>query len=134
KNSSGGLDEDSDRILGSPFKSRWAYAIAKSFGESMAYGLHRDRQAEMITVRLFNTVGPRQTGMYGMVVPRFVKQALLGEDLTVYGDGLQSRCFAHVHDTVRAILMLVDDPRATGQVFNIGSPGEIRIIDLAVRV
>ena len=134
KNSSGALTEDSDRILGSPFKSRWAYAIAKGFGESMAYGLHRDRQAEMITVRLFNTVGPRQTGMYGMVVPRFVRQALEGEDLTVYGNGTQTRCFAHVHDTVAGILTLFEDDRAVGGVFNIGSSDEIAIVELARRV
>jgi UDP-glucose 4-epimerase len=134
KNSSGALNEDSDRILGSAFKSRWAYAIAKSFGESMAYGLHRDRQAQMITVRLFNTVGPRQTGMYGMVVPRFVRQALDGEDLTVFGNGTQTRCFAHVHDTVAGILALFEDDRAIGGVFNIGTTDEIAIIELARRV
>jgi UDP-glucose 4-epimerase len=134
KNSSGALNEDSDRILGSPFKSRWAYAIAKSFGESMAYGLHRDRQAEMVTVRLFNTVGPRQTGMYGMVVPRFVQQALEGDDLTVFGNGTQTRCFAHVHDTVAGILSLFDDDRAVGGVFNIGTTDEIAIVELARRV
>jgi UDP-glucose 4-epimerase len=134
KNSQGALNEESDRILGSPFKSRWAYAIAKSFGESMAYGLHRDRDAQMITVRLFNTVGPRQTGMYGMVVPRFVRQALEGEDLSVYGNGTQTRCFAHVHDTVAGILSLFDDDRAIGGVFNIGSSTEIPIIELARRV
>jgi nucleoside-diphosphate-sugar epimerase len=134
KNSEGALNEDSDRILGSPFKSRWAYAIAKSFGESMAYGLHRDRKAPMITVRLFNTVGPRQTGMYGMVVPRFVRQALDGDDLTVYGNGTQTRCFAHVHDTLNAMLMLFDNDEAVGGVFNIGSSTEIAIVELARRV
>jgi UDP-glucose 4-epimerase len=134
KNSSGALNEDSDRILGSPFKSRWSYAIAKGFGESMAYGLHRDRGAPMITVRLFNTIGPRQTGMYGMVVPRFVRQALQGEDLTVYGNGTQTRCFAHVHDTVHGMLTLFDNDDAIGGVFNIGSSDEIAIIELARRV
>ena len=134
KNSQGALNEDSDRILGSPFKSRWAYAIAKGFGESMAYGLHRDRQAAMITVRLFNTVGPRQTGMYGMVVPRFVRQALEGDDLTVFGNGTQTRCFAHVQDTVSGMLTLFEDDRAVGGVFNIGSSHEIAIVELARRV
>jgi UDP-glucose 4-epimerase len=134
KNSSGALHEDSDRILGSAFKSRWSYAIAKSFGESMAYGLNRDHDAPMITVRLFNTVGPRQTGMYGMVVPRFVRQALQGEDLTVYGNGTQTRCFAHVHDTVNGILTLFDNDDAIGGVFNIGSSDEIAIVELARRV
>ncbi len=100
----------------------------------MAYGLHRDRQAQMITVRLFNTVGPRQTGMYGMVVPRFVRQALEGEDLTVYGNGTQTRCFAHVHDTVGGILTLFEDDDAVGGVFNIGSSDEIAIVELARRV
>jgi UDP-glucose 4-epimerase len=134
KNSQGALREDSDRILGSPFKSRWSYAIAKGFGESMAYGLHRDRGAKMVTVRLFNTVGPRQTGMYGMVVPRFVRQALHGEDLTVFGNGTQTRCFAHVHDTVNAILTLFEHDDAIGGVFNVGSSDEIAIVELARRV
>ncbi len=131
KNSSGALDENSDRILGSPFKSRWAYAIAKSFAESMAHGQHRMAGARNTVVRLFNTVGPRQTGMYGMVMPRFVRQALAGEDLTVYGNGTQTRCFAHVHDTVQGILLLIDDKRAIGNVFNIGTSDEMAIIELA---
>jgi len=134
KNSAGALAEDADRILGSPFLSRWSYAIAKGFGESLAYGLHRDKGAETVVVRLFNTVGPRQTGMYGMVLPRFVRQALRGEDLTVYGNGTQTRCFAHVHDTVAALLTLIDEDKAIGQVFNIGATTELAIIELARRV
>jgi len=134
KNSTGALSEDSDRILGSPYMSRWSYAIAKSFGESMAYGLHRQKGTETITVRLFNTVGPRQTGMYGMVVPRFVRQAIEGEDLTVFGNGTQTRCFAHVHDSVAAILALLDTDEAVGKVFNIGTTDEVAIIELARRV
>jgi UDP-glucose 4-epimerase len=134
KNSVGGLGEESDRILGSPFKSRWNYAIAKSFGESLAHALYHSAGAETIVVRLFNTVGPRQTGRYGMVMPRFVQQALAGEDLTVFGEGTQSRCFAHVHDTVRGILLLLDNDDAVGDVFNIGSTREITILDLAQRV
>jgi UDP-glucose 4-epimerase len=134
KNSQGGLTEDSDRILGSPYKSRWSYAIAKGFGESLAYGLHRDRGAATVTVRLFNTVGPRQTGRYGMVLPRFVAQALAGDDLTVYGNGTQTRCFAHVHDTAAAILLLLDDDAAIGRVLNIGATTEMAIIELARRV
>jgi UDP-glucose 4-epimerase len=134
KNSSGALDEESDRVLGSPFKARWNYAIAKSYGEALAHGLHRDRGAEMITVRLFNTVGPRQTGLYGMVLPRFVRQALAGEDLTVFGNGTQTRCFAHVHDTVAAIVALLDHDEAIGDVFNVGSSDETAIIELARRV
>ncbi len=134
KNSAGALAEDSDRILGSPFMSRWSYAIAKGFGESLAYGLHRDAGAETIVVRLFNTVGPRQTGMYGMVLPRFVRQALMGADLTVYGNGTQTRCFAHVHDTVAAVMGLLDCEPAVGNVFNIGASTEMPIIELARRV
>jgi UDP-glucose 4-epimerase len=134
KNSRGALAEGSDRILGSPFKARWGYAIAKAFGESLAHALHREQGAEIIVVRLFNTVGPRQRGRYGMVLPRFVRQALAGEDLTVYGDGTQSRCFAHVHDTVGAIMLLLDRDDALGEVFNIGSTTEISIMELAKRV
>jgi UDP-glucose 4-epimerase len=134
KNSDGALTEDSDRVLGSPFKSRWAYAIGKGFGESLAYGLHRGEGADTVVVRLFNTVGPRQTGAYGMVLPSFVKQALAGDDLTVYGNGTQTRCFAHVHDTIEGILLLFDEPRAVGRVFNIGSSTELPIIELARRV
>ena len=134
KNSTGALEESSDRILGSPFKARWAYAIAKSFGESLAHSLHRENGAPFVVVRLFNTVGPRQRGRYGMVLPRFVQQALRGEDVTVYGTGLQSRCFAHVQDTVRAIVLLLDREDATGDVFNIGGTTEISIVELAKRV
>lgn len=134
KNSDGALAEDADRVLGSPFKSRWAYAIAKSFGESLAYSLHRDCGAETIVVRLFNTVGPRQTGRYGMVLPSFVRQALAGEDLSVFGNGTQTRCFAHVHDTVAALLLLLETDEAVGTVFNIGTTDEIAIIELARRV
>jgi UDP-glucose 4-epimerase len=134
KNSMGALTEDSDHVLGSPFKSRWAYAIAKGFGEALAHGLFQAHGSQLVVARLFNCVGPRQTGQYGMVLPRFVRQALNGEDLTVFGNGTQSRCFAHVADTVQAILMLVDHPEAVGKVFNIGSETEIPIIELARRV
>jgi UDP-glucose 4-epimerase len=134
KNSTGALEEASDRILGSPFKARWTYAIAKSFGESLAHSLYREHGSPFVVVRLFNTVGPRQRGRYGMVLPRFVQQALRGEDLTVYGTGLQSRCFAHVHDTVSAIVLLMDHDEATGDVFNIGGTHEISIVELAKRV
>ena len=103
KNSAEPLGEDADRILGSAFKSRWAYAMAKGFGEALAHGYYRDCEAEVIVARLFNTVGPRQTAAYGMVLPRFVRQALDGEDLTVYGNGTQTRCFTHVADTVEAL-------------------------------
>jgi UDP-glucose 4-epimerase len=134
KNSRGALREDSDRILGPPLTSRWNYATSKAFGEALACGYHRELGAEMIIVRLFNTVGPRQRAAYGMVLPRFVRQALAGEDLTVYGDGTQSRCFAHVADTVRGITLLLDSDDAVGDAFNIGSTTEVTIIDLARRV
>jgi len=134
KNNGSALDEESDRILGSPFKSRWSYSTAKAFGEALAHGYHTELGAENIVVRLFNTVGPRQTGRYGMVVPSFVRQALRGEDVTVYGDGRQSRCFAHVQDSVRALIMLLDSDQAVGQVFNIGASTEVTIRELAERV
>ena len=131
KQSDGALSEDSDRILGSPHKLRWSYATAKAFGEALAYSYAREQESRMTVVRLFNTVGPRQTGAYGMVLPRFVRQALVGEDLTVYGNGTQSRCFAHVLDVVHGIVLLLDDERASGQAFNVGSSSETPIIELA---
>lgn len=134
KNSSDALSEDSDRILGSPSIARWSYSIGKAFGESIALGYHREREADTVVVRLFNTVGPRQTGLYGMVLPRFVGQALRGEDVTVYGDGSQSRCFAHVHDTTRALIMLMDEEGARGTAFNVGRSDEITIYELAEMV
>jgi UDP-glucose 4-epimerase len=134
KNSNGALSEDSDRVLGSPYKSRWAYATAKAFGEALAYGYHRERGLPAVVVRLFNTVGPRQRGAYGMVLPRFVRQALAGEELSVFGSGAQSRCFVHVQDSVNAMLMLCDAELATGRVFNVGSEREITIIELAGKV
>jgi len=134
KNSSGPLSEDSDGLMGSPAKSRWGYANAKAFGEMLAFGYARERDAEVVVARLFNSVGPRQLGSYGMVLPRFVSQALAGENLTVYGDGTQSRCFTHVYDTVEAILGLADSQKALGRVFNIGASTEITIRELAERV
>lgn len=134
KNSGQFLHEDSDRLLGSASKSRWSYAIAKSYGESLAHGYHRQHGTDTVIVRLFNTIGPRQRSSYGMVVPRFVQRALAGEDLRVYGDGSQSRCFMHVGDAVRAILAVCDATGATGRAFNIGNPRPITILDLARRV
>jgi len=134
KNSIGPLPEDADSVLGSAFKSRWAYAIAKGFGEALAHGYYRDCEADIVVARLFNTVGPRQSGSYGMVLPRFVRQALAGEDLTVYGNGTQTRCFTHVADTVRALLALLDHEGARGQVFNVGSETALPVIELAARV
>jgi UDP-glucose 4-epimerase len=134
KNGRGPLHENSERILGSTATTRWSYSTSKAFGEILAFGYHKDVGAENIIVRLFNTVGPRQAGQYGMVLPRFVRQALAGEPLTVYGDGTQSRCFLHVNDTVRALLALVECDAAIGKVFNVGSTEEITILDLAERV
>jgi len=134
KNSAGSLHEESDRVLGSAYKSRWSYAIAKSYGEAIAYGYHRELGADTVVVRLFNTIGPRQLGDHGMVVPRFVRQALTGDDVTVYGDGTQWRCFLHIDDAVRAILALADHAGASGRAFNLGNPEPITILDLAVRV
>jgi UDP-glucose 4-epimerase len=134
KNSSGALDEMSDRILGSPFKARWGYSTAKAFGEALSHGYAREQGAEIVVARLFNTVGPRQKGAYGMVLPRFVQQALAGEDLTVYGTGTQSRCFVHVADTVHALSLLIESDEALGDVFNVGSSNEVPIIELAAKV
>lgn len=128
------LSEDCDRLLGSPLKSRWSYGIAKAFGEALVSSYHRQRGSEMIVVRLFNTVGPRQAGAYGMVLPRFVQQALDGDDLTVYGNGTQSRCFMHVADAVQAILHLVESDLALGKAYNVGSDVEVAIVELARRV
>jgi UDP-glucose 4-epimerase len=134
KNSSGALTEESDRVLGSIAKLRWSYATAKAFGEALAYSYVREEGARMTCARLFNTVGPRQTGAYGMVLPRFVRQALAGDDLTVYGNGMQSRCFGHVHDVVHGLVLLMDEDRAAGHPFNIGCPIETSIVELARRV
>ena len=128
------LNEDDDLVFGSPSKGRWTYAIAKSFGEALIHGYHRQRNVDATIVRLFNCVGPRQTGTYGMVLPRFVRQALMGEDLTVYGDGAQTRCFTHVRDTVAALVALSDADAASGSTFNIGTSNLISIHELARRV
>lgn len=134
KNSVGGLTESSDRVLGPPSVARWSYSTAKAFGEAIALGYHREREADNVVARLFNTVGPRQTGAYGMVLPRFVGQAIANEDLTVYGDGSQSRCFGHVFDTTRALVMLMDEEGARGRAFNVGRSSEITILELAETV
>lgn len=134
KNTADKLDEEADRIYGSPLKARWSYAAAKAIDESLAYGYWRERGLRITMVRLFNTVGPRQTGRYGMVVPTLVGQALRGDDLTVYGDGEQTRCFSFVTDIVPALLRLIEHPSAYGKVFNLGGETEISINDLARRV
>ena len=125
--------EDADRILGPTMRSRWCYACSKAMDEFLALAYAKQLALPVVIVRLFNTVGPRQTGRYGMVVPRFVRQALAGEPVTVYGDGQQTRSFCHVGDVVRAIIGLVDEPDATGDVFNVGSTEEVTIEALARR-
>ena len=134
KNVSGPLNEESDRIVGSPLKSRWSYSEAKAIDESMAQFYHLEKGLKTRIIRLFNTVGPRQVGYYGMVVPRFVSAALKNEPLTVYGSGTQSRCFCHVHDAIGGILAVIDSPVTIGNVFNIGNNFEVTIEELAQQV
>lgn len=134
KNSAGPLTETADRILGNPSIVRWAYSTAKAVDEIMANCLYRERGLPTIVVRLFNTVGPRQSPAYGMVIPRLIRQAVLGEPLTVHGDGRQTRCFAHVLDVVDAILRLLDHDLAIGKTFNIGSSEEISIRGIAEEI
>lgn len=134
KNSSVPLAETADRVLGPPSTARWAYSTAKAVDEILAYAYHRERGLPTTVVRLFNTVGPRQSPAYGMVIPRLVRQAVNGEDLTVFGDGQQTRCFCHVADVIDAILRLLDHPESFGEAFNIGAPQEISILDLAARI
>jgi UDP-glucose 4-epimerase len=126
--------EDSDLVLGPTPKHRWAYACSKAIDEFLALAYWKERKLPVIIVRFFNTVGPRQTGQYGMVIPNFVRQALAGEPITVFGDGKQSRAFTHVADVVGALLKLVVEPKAIGQVINIGNTEEITIENLALRV
>jgi UDP-glucose 4-epimerase len=126
--------EDADLVLGPTSKHRWAYACSKMIDEFLALAYWKERKLPVIVVRLFNTVGPRQTGQYGMVVPSLVKQALDGRPITVFGDGTQSRSFTYVGDVVRAMVALIDEPRAVGQVFNIGNGEEISIGNLASRI
>jgi UDP-glucose 4-epimerase len=134
KNASGALNEESDRIVGSPLKSRWSYSEAKAIDESMAFFYYQEKKLAIRIVRFFNTVGPRQVGHYGMVVPRFVSAALKNEPLTVYGTGSQSRCFCHVKDAVAGVLAVIDSNATLGEVFNIGNDEEITIEDLAHEV
>ena len=126
--------EDDDLVLGPTSKHRWAYACSKLIDEFLALAYWKERKLPVIVVRLFNTVGPRQTGQYGMVIPNFVRQALAGQPITVFGDGTQSRSFTYVGDVVRAMVALIDEPKAIGQVFNIGNGREISIQDLATRI
>jgi UDP-glucose 4-epimerase len=126
--------EDGNLVMGATTKGRWSYACSKAIDEFLALAYWREKKLPTIVVRLFNTVGPRQTGQYGMVIPTFVKQALSGRPITVYGDGKQSRCFGYVGDVVQALIKLMDEPSAVGQVFNIGSHQEVTILELAGRV
>jgi UDP-glucose 4-epimerase len=134
KNTTVGLREDDDRIVGSPLRSRWSYAEAKAIDESLVDAYVRERGLQAVIVRLFNTVGPRQTGRYGMVIPRFVRQALTGQPLTVFGSGEQIRCFCHVQDVVPALIRLVGTDRAVGLAVNLGSSEQVSIGELARRV
>ena len=134
KNGGGAITEESDRIIGSPLVARWSYSEAKAIDESMAYFFHKERGIPVRIARFFNTVGPRQVGHYGMVVPRFVAAALEGESLHVYGEGSQSRCFCHVADAVAAVLLILDREDTVGEAFNIGNDEEITIRALAERV
>jgi UDP-glucose 4-epimerase len=126
--------EDGNLVMGATVKGRWSYACSKAIDEFLALAYWRERKLPTIVVRLFNTVGPRQTGQYGMVIPTFVRQALAGRPITVYGDGKQSRCFGYVGDVVGALTKLIDHDKAVGEVFNIGSNEEVSIIELAERV
>ncbi len=126
--------EEDDRILGPTTVTRWSYAVTKAIDEIMALAYWREKKLPIVIVRCFNTCGPRQTGQYGMVLPRFVKQALLGNPITVYGDGSQTRCFASVYDVVGGVIGLAECNRAIGEIFNIGSDVEITIKELAEKV
>ena len=134
KSANAPFHEDADLVLGATTRHRWAYACSKMLDEFLALAYWKERKLPVIVVRLFNTVGPRQTGQYGMVLPNFVRQALAGQPITVFGDGTQSRSFTYVGDVVRALLALMHEPRAIGQVFNIGNVEEISISQLAERV
>jgi UDP-glucose 4-epimerase len=126
--------EEDDLVMGPTSKGRWSYACSKAIDEFLAIAYWKEKRVPTVVVRLFNTVGPRQTGRYGMVIPSFVRQALAGEDLTVFGDGSQSRCFTHVADVVDALIKVAEHPKAVGDVFNIGGNREISIAELAEKI
>jgi UDP-glucose 4-epimerase len=134
KNDKVPLNEEDDRIIGHPLKSRWSYSEAKAVDESLAYFYYLENKLPIRIVRFFNTVGPRQVGHYGMVVPRFVSAALKNEPLSVYGSGDQIRCFCHVTDAVRGLLLVMDSDKAVGEVFNVGNNQQISIMELAKKV
>ena len=134
KNPKQPLSEDDDRVIGNPQKIRWSYSDAKAIEEAMATSLFLDKKLKVTTVRFFNTVGPRQTGQYGMVVPRFVQSAIKGEDLLVHGDGSQTRVFCHIEDAAAGLISLIGDTNTYGEVYNIGGVGETSILTLANKV
>jgi len=134
KNPKQPLSETDDRVVGAPQKIRWTYSDAKAIEEAMAFALHQESKLPVTTVRFFNTVGPRQTGRYGMVVPRFVQAALNNEPISIYGDGTQSRVFCHVDDAVQAIAVIADTDSTIGDVYNVGGTGEVTIKELAGKV
>ena len=134
KNEKVPLNEEDDRIIGHPLKSRWSYSEAKAVDESLAYFYHLENKLPVRIVRFFNTVGPRQVGHYGMVVPRFIEAALKNEPLSIYGSGEQIRCFCHISDVIRALLLVIDSDQAVGEVFNIGNNQQSSINQLAERV
>lgn len=134
KNNAVPFREEDDSVIGATTKSRWSYACSKAMDEFLALAYHKQKGLPVVIVRLFNTVGPRQTGRYGMVIPNFVRQALLGQPLSVFGDGEQSRCFTHVQDVVKSLMALMEHPDAVGQIFNLGSDQEVTINELARRV
>jgi UDP-glucose 4-epimerase len=134
KNPEQPLHEESDRVVGAPQKIRWTYSDAKALEEAVAHSLYTTEGLKVTTVRLFNTVGPRQTGRYGMVLPRFVQAALANQPITIYGDGSQSRVFCHVQDAVRAILTLAENDSTIGDVFNVGGVGETTVKELAEKI
>jgi UDP-glucose 4-epimerase len=128
------LAEDDNRVMGTVKKRRWSYACSKTLDEFLALAYHDEKKLPVVITRLFNTVGPRQTGQYGMVLPNFVQSALLGKPITVYGDGSQSRSFTHVMDVIEALIKLMNTPEAEGDVFNVGNDHEVTINDLARKV
>jgi UDP-glucose 4-epimerase len=134
KNPNQPLHEESDRVVGAPQKIRWTYSDAKALEEAVAHTLHKTHGLKVTTVRFFNTVGPRQTGQYGMVVPRFIQAAMRNEDVIIYDDGSQSRVFCHVEDAVRAVLNLVGTDSTIGHYFNVGGTGEVTITQLANKI
>ncbi len=134
KNPNQPLNEESDRVVGAPQKIRWTYADAKALEEAVAHTLHKTHGLKVTTVRFFNTVGPRQTGQYGMVVPRFIQSALTNEEITIYDDGSQSRVFCHVEDAIRAVITLSETDSTIGDYFNVGGIGETTIRELAIKV